>query len=108
MEDLPSQEKIITFDAIATSKGYSPQKAPRGEHTNVTHVLKAKGKSGKAIDILFDVKKIKNKKQSQEWLWIEFKNSQGKKVGFMEMLILLPLKERMIFLSLTAKNYYLC
>lgn len=79
MEDLPSQEKIITFDAIATSKGYSPQKAPRGEHTNVTHVLKAKGKSGKAIDILFDVKKIKNKKQSQEWLWIEFKNSQGKK-----------------------------
>lgn len=79
MEDLPSQEKIITFDAIATIKGYSPQKSKRNEYDNVSHVLKAKGKEGRPINILFDVKKVKNKKQSQEWLWIEFKNSQGKR-----------------------------
>jgi len=29
------------------------------------------------MEIRFDVKKIKNKKQSQEWLWIEFKNAKG-------------------------------
>lgn len=78
MEDLPSQERKISFEDLATSRGYSPKRAYRNEYNNVTHVLKAKGKGGKAIDILFDVKKIKNKKQSQEWLWIEFKNAEGK------------------------------
>ena len=78
MEDLPSQEELISFEDIASQKGYSPKRCKRNEHDNVSHLLKAKGKSGKPLEIRFDVKKIKNKKQSQEWLWIEFKNAQGK------------------------------
>lgn len=78
MEELPSQEKLISFEDIASQKGYSPKRCFKNEYDNVSHLLKAKGKNGKPIEIRFDLKKIKNKKQSQEWLWIEFKNSKGK------------------------------
>ena len=77
MEELPSQEQKISFEDLATARGYSPKRAYRRDYNNVTHLLKAKGKSGKPVEIRFDVKKIKNKKQSQEWLWIEFKNAKG-------------------------------
>ena len=77
MDELPSQEKLISFEYLAKQKGYSPKQARRKDYNNVTHLLKAKGKNGKPIEIRFDVKKIKNKKQSQEWLWVEFKNSLG-------------------------------
>ena len=77
MDELPSQEKLISFDDLAAQRGYSPKRAKRREFNNVTHLLKAKGKGGKPIEIRFDVKKMKNKKQSQEWLWVEFKNSLG-------------------------------
>ena len=77
MDELPSQERLISFEDLAQQKGYSPKRARRKDYNNVTHLLKAKGKSGKPIEIRFDVKKIKNKKQSQEWLWVEFKNSLG-------------------------------
>ena len=77
MEDLPSQEEKISFEDLAESRGYSPKRTRRHDFNNVTHLLKAKGKNGKPVEIRFDVKKIKNKKQSQEWLWIEFKNAKG-------------------------------
>jgi len=77
VEELPSQEQKISFEDLATARGYSPKRAYRRDYNNVTHLLKAKGKSGKPMEIRFDVKKIKNKKQSQEWLWIEFKNAKG-------------------------------
>lgn len=77
MEELPSQEQKISFEDLAAAKGYSPKRAYRRDYNNVTHLLKAKGKNGKPMEIRFDVKKIKNKKQSQEWLWIEFKNAKG-------------------------------
>lgn len=77
MDELPSQEKLISFDDLASQRGYDPKRVRRGDFNNVTHLLKAKGKGGKPIEIRFDVKKIKNKKQSQEWLWVEFKNSAG-------------------------------
>lgn len=77
MEDLPSQEQKISFEDLAESRGYSPKRTRRHDFNNVTHLLKAKGKNGKPLEIRFDVKKIKNKKQSQEWLWIEFKNAKG-------------------------------
>ena len=75
MEDLPSQEKLISFEDLASAKGYSPQRPNRGDFKNVSHILKAKGSNGKPINLRFDVKKIKNLKQSQDWMWIEFKNS---------------------------------
>jgi len=77
VEDLPSQERKISFEDLATLRGYSPKRTHKRQFSNVTHILKAKGKSGKPINILFDVKKIKNKKQNQEWLWLEFKNASG-------------------------------
>ena len=77
MEDLPSQEKLISFEDLASAKGYSPQRPNRGDFKNVSHILKAKGSNGKPINLRFDVKKIKNLKQSQDWMWIEFKNSNG-------------------------------
>lgn len=77
MDSLPSQEHSISFDDIAKLRGYSPKRASKNDYRNVTHILKGKGKEGKPIDLRFDVKKIKNKKQNQDWLWIEFKNADG-------------------------------
>jgi hypothetical protein len=77
VESLPSQERRISFEDLAAQKGYSPKRARRRDFNNVSHLLTAKGKDGKPIQIRFDVKKIKNKKQSQDWLWVEFKNAQG-------------------------------
>lgn len=77
MDELPSKERLISFEELAQQRGYSPKRARRKDYNNVTYLLKAKGKSGKPIEIRFDVKKVKNKKQSQEWLWVEFKNSLG-------------------------------
>jgi len=77
VDSLPSQEKLISFEDLAQRRGYSPKRNRDKKYNSVSHLLKAKGKDGKAIDIRFDVKKLKNKKQSQDWLWIEFKNSLG-------------------------------
>ena len=79
MEELPSQDSKVSFEDLAASKGYSPESCFRSQNDfkNVTHILKAKGKSGKPLMLKFDVKKLKNKKQSQSWLWIEFKNAEG-------------------------------
>lgn len=79
MDSLPSKEQLISFEDLAYERGYSPQKNRDRKYYNVSHILTAKGKEGKPIQLRFDVKKIKNKKQSQEWLWIEFKNSRGEK-----------------------------
>jgi hypothetical protein len=79
VEDLPSKELTISFEELATRRGYSPKRARRNDYNNVTHLLKAKSKKGKPIEIRFDVKKLKNKKQSQDWLWIEFKNAKGER-----------------------------
>lgn len=79
MESLPSKEQLISFEDLASERGYSPERNRDRNYYNVSHILKGKGKEGKLIKLKFDVKKIKNKKQSQEWLWIEFKNSRGKK-----------------------------
>ena len=76
---MSGQEKKFPFDDLARSKGYSPEKL-KGfveKCRNVSHILKGKGKSGKPIFIKIDLKKIKNKKQSQDWLWLEFKNPKG-------------------------------
>mgnify|MGYP000138175060 FL=1 len=67
------------FDALAESRGYSPEKL-RGftdNCKNVSHLLKGKGSEGKPIVIKIDLKKVKNKKQNEDWLWLEFKNSYG-------------------------------
>lgn len=79
MEELPSQDSRVSFEDIAASKGYSPEFVSRNQNEikNVTHILKAKGKQGNPLMLKFDVKKLKNKKQSQSWLWVEFKNSNG-------------------------------
>tara|TARA_B100000242_G_C42853528_1_gene396268 strand:+ start:46 stop:552 length:507 start_codon:yes stop_codon:yes gene_type:complete len=76
-DELASQEQAVSFDLAASSKGYSPKKNRGSKYQNVSHILKAKGKSGKPIYLRFDVKKSKNKKQNEDWLWIEFKNAQG-------------------------------
>lgn len=77
MENLPSQEEKISFEEIAERKGYSPARSARKRFKDVSHILKAKGQYGKPIDLRFDLKKRKNKKQSEEWIWVEFKNSKG-------------------------------
>mgnify|MGYP001596922280 CR=1 FL=1 len=77
MEALSSQEIFISFEDLASERGYSPEKIKNRDFNNVSHILKGKGKSEKPISLKFDVKKIKNKKQNQEWLWVEFKNSLG-------------------------------
>ena len=77
---MPEKDKDkLSFEDIATKKGYSPQKIKRGEkrHKDVSHFLTAKGKDGKPITIRFEVKPKKNKKRDQDWLWIEFKNARG-------------------------------
>ena len=55
------------FDALAESRGYSPEKL-RGftdNCKNVSHLLKGKGSEGKPIVIKIDLKKVKNKKQNE-------------------------------------------
>jgi hypothetical protein len=68
------------FEESASHKGYTPRKKNRGDENckNVSHILTGKGKEGKPIKIKVDLKKIKNKKQDQNWLWIEFKNASGR------------------------------
>jgi hypothetical protein len=77
VDSLPSQEDSISFEDIAALRGYSPERCRQKEYKNVSHILKGKGSQGQPIDLRFDVKKIKNRKQSQEWIWIEFKNAHG-------------------------------
>lgn len=77
MQSLPSQEEQISFEEIAERKGYSPKRAERKRFKDVSHILKAKGQDGNPIDLRFDLKKRKNKKQSEDWIWVEFKNSKG-------------------------------
>lgn len=77
MENLPSQEEQVSFEEIAERRGYAPRRSERNKFKDVSHILKAKGQDGKAIDLRFDLKKRKNKKQSEDWIWIEFKNSKG-------------------------------
>lgn len=76
---MSEQEKKFLFDEIAKSKGYSPQKLKGFVENckNVSHLLKGKAKNGKLVKIRIDLKKIKNKKQNQDWLWLEFKNPKG-------------------------------
>jgi hypothetical protein len=68
------------FEALASNRGYTPRKRNNSDKDckNVSHILTGKGKEGKPIKIKVDVKKIKNKKQDQNWLWIEFKNASGR------------------------------
>lgn len=75
---MENQKEQLSFEDLAKAKGYSPKKARNMKIPYVTHILKAKGKSGKPIEIKIDLKKIKNKKQSQDWLWVEFQNAEGK------------------------------
>jgi len=76
---MPAQDKKFPFDDLAKSKGYSPEKLKSFTENwkNVSHLLKGKGKGGKPVIIKVDLKKIKNKKQNQDWLWLEFKNPKG-------------------------------
>jgi len=73
-------KKQSPFEIIASSKGYSPRKKNSSDELckDVSHILTAKSKDGKPISIKVDVKKNKNKKQFEDWIWIEFKNSRGK------------------------------
>jgi hypothetical protein len=75
-----NEKKNNPFEEIAEKKGYTPRKKKRKEPNCafVTHILKGKKKNGEAINIKVDLKKVKNKKQDQDWLWIEFKNPEGK------------------------------
>ena len=77
MSDLPRQKNVSPFEEIAKAKGYSPEKSPRRKYRNVSHILKGKGKEGKPLMLRFDVKKVKNKKKNDDWLWVEFKNAKG-------------------------------
>ena len=77
MLDSTRQKNLSPFEEIAKSKGYSPEKAPRRKFRNVSHILKGKGKEGKPLMLRFDVKKVKNKKKNDDWLWVEFKNAKG-------------------------------
>lgn len=75
---MENQKDQLSFEDIAKAKGYSPKKARNMNIPYVTHVLTGKAKSGKPVEIKIDLKKIKNKKQSQDWLWVEFQNAEGK------------------------------
>lgn len=77
MDRLTSQEERITFEHLAHRRGYSPRRCRDKRYKDVSHTLKAKGKDDKPIILRFDLKKQKNKKQNQDWIWIEFKNSKG-------------------------------
>ena len=80
-----------TFVALATKRGYSPRKTSKQDdmRKHVDYVLKAKGKSGKPVELGVDVKAMKRiqrrvvkggelAKVQDEWHWIELKNVQGK------------------------------
>jgi hypothetical protein len=78
MDSLPTQEQFLSFEEMAKKKGYAPEYVGRkNEYKSVSHIFKAKGKDGKPIFLRFDLKKAKNLKQNQDWIWIEFKNSEG-------------------------------
>ncbi len=77
MLDSTRQKNLSPFEEIAKAKGYSPEKSPRRKYRNVSHILKGKGKEGKPLMLRFDVKKVKNKKKNDNWLWVEFKNAKG-------------------------------
>jgi hypothetical protein len=68
------------FEELASQRGYTPRKRSREDQNckNVSHILTGKGKEGKPIKVKVDLKKIKNRKQDQNWLWIEFKNASGR------------------------------
>lgn len=68
------------FEEMASLRGYIPRKRSKEDVNckNVSHILTGKGKEGKPIKIKVDLKKIKNRKQDQAWLWIEFKNASGR------------------------------
>ena len=68
------------FEVIASSRAILPRKKNRDDAPckDVSHILTGKSKDGKPISIKVDVKKNKNKKKFEEWIWIEFKNSKGK------------------------------
>lgn len=78
LRDKPIYKNL--FEEIALKRGYIPRKRSRKDANckNVSHILTGKGKEGKPIKIKVDLKKIKNKKQDQDWLWIEFKNASGR------------------------------
>lgn len=77
---MESTKKQSSFEDAASSRGYSPRKSNRLDEDcrGVSHILTGKSSSGKPIFIKIDLKKNKNKKQHQDWIWIEFKNSRGK------------------------------
>jgi hypothetical protein len=68
------------FEESASQRGYIPRKRSSEDVNckNVSHILTGKKKDGGAIKIKVDLKKIKNIKQDQNWLWIEFKNASGR------------------------------
>lgn len=77
-ENLPSQEEQASFQELAELRGYSPERSRDRKYKHVSHVLKCKSeKSKEPIFLRFDVKKCKNLKHNQSWLWIEFKNKSG-------------------------------
>lgn len=78
LEDKPKFKSL--FEELASNRGYTPRKRNSSDKNckNVSHILTGKGKEGKPLKIKVDLKKIKNKKQDQNWLWIEFKNASGR------------------------------
>lgn len=78
LQDKPSYKNL--FEDLASQRGYTPRKRYREDENckNVSHILTGKGKEGKPIKIKVDLKKIKNRKQDQNWLWIEFRNASGR------------------------------
>ena len=75
---MDKKEEQLSFENLAKLRGYSPRKVKNMRIPFVTHILQAKGKLDKPVEIKVDLKKVKNKKQSQEWLWVEFQNAEGK------------------------------
>ena len=74
-----------TFAELAKERGYLPRKATRSENMfkHVDYFLTGASKKGKKIEIKVDVKarkktSRKDSKYNDEWVWIEFKNVQGK------------------------------
>ena len=84
-EELASQ-----IEDIRLEKGTSSDKNCK----NVSHILTGKGKEGKPIKIKVDVKKIKNKKQDQNWFGLNLKTPVVEMGGFTEMHTLLFLSAK--------------
>ena len=80
LDKLQNEKKQSLFEKAAESRGYSPRKPTREEKAgyHVSHVLTGKSSLGKKVCIKVDLKKNKNKKKFEDWVWIEFKNSKGK------------------------------